>query len=317
MALSVPAPRNVAGIACLCAGLMFFAVQDAVIKTLIDDYSVLHLLLMRSIASAPLLGIFLYWRYGRSGFATTRPLLHLARACLTVFAFLSYYIAVSAIPLVSVVALFNAAPLFITALAGPVLGEHVGVRRWCAVAVGFVGVLVMLQPGSDVFEPVALLGILAAFCYSCSALIARTMGPSESSVLMAFLSNSSFVVVCGVGLATVTLMRAEPTVELPDVALLRPYLQPTLVDLGLMLLTGLITISGFILVPRAYQLAPASIVSPFEYTYLLWALILGLVFFGEQPSGITLIGAGLVVSAGVYIARREAVLARQTSAAAS
>jgi drug/metabolite transporter (DMT)-like permease len=301
--------NNIAGIACLCVGLMFFAVQDAVLKTLVDDYSVLQLLFMRSLASAPLLAAFLLWRHGIGGFATSRPLLHLVRCLLTVTAFTCFYLAVGAVALVDVVALFNAAPLFITAFAGPVLGERVGWRRWCAVAVGFVGVLVMLQPGSAGFNPVVLLGLVAALSYSVSALIARTMGPAESSVLMAFFSNLTFLLVCGSSLLVLRALRTGASFALPDIALLRPYLAPVGMDLALMLCAGLITITGFVLVPRAYQLAPASVVSPFEYTYLLWALIIGMLFFDEIPNAASLTGAALIVTAGVYIARREARLA--------
>jgi drug/metabolite transporter (DMT)-like permease len=302
--------RPVAGIASLTVGLMFFAVQDAMVKTMIDDYSVLQILFMRSVSAVPILIALLVWGHGLAGFRTAHPRLHTMRACLVLCAFLCYYLAVSKLPLVDVVALYGAAPLFITALAGPMLGERVGPRRWAAVAVGFIGVMIMLRPGSDVFEPVAVAGLLAALAYSFAALIARKIGPGEPSAFIALVSTSSFLVGCGIGLVAITVI--DPTFESGSsmAPLLRPYITPDATDLALLLLLGLVTLSGFMLVPRAYQIAPASVISPFEYTYLLWAMLIGVVFFDETPARSTLVGAALVVAAGIYIARREAKLAR-------
>ncbi|MBT6276723.1 MAG: DMT family transporter [Chromatiales bacterium] len=301
--------RAVAGIACLCIGLFFFACQDAVVKGLADRYSVTQILLMRSSTAAPLLAAFVIWRYGFAGFRSPNAKLHAVRCSLVLVAFLAYYVAVSSMALVDVVALFSAAPLFITALAGPVLGERVGVRRWCAVGVGFIGVLIMLKPGSSVFNPMALLGMFAALAYSGSALIARRMGAKEPSALIAFYSNATFVCACGLSVIFVTNFAVPLGIEDSTFPLWRPYVAPG-DDLALMMSIGLVTLAGFVLVPRAYQIAPASTVTPFEYTYLLWALLIGLTFFDEVPSDATLTGAALVVGAGIYIARREARLAK-------
>lgn len=308
---SVLAGRPVAGIVSLTSGLAFFAVQDAIVKTLVSDYSVLQILAMRSLTAVPLLIAILSLTRGMQGFRTRHPRLHLLRAVFVLFAFLCYYIAVSRLPLVDVVALFSAAPLFITALARLVLGEAVGPRRWAAVAVGFIGVLIMLRPGTDVFDPVAIFGLVAALSYSCSALIARHIGPGEPSAFMALVTTSSFLIVCGLGVVIVSLVQPafDPTSGIAPIV--KPYAVAEGRDLIAMLLLGLVTLSGFMLVPRAYQIAPASVVTPFEYTYLLWALMIGIVFFDETPTTSTLAGAALVVASGIYIARREATLARQ------
>jgi drug/metabolite transporter (DMT)-like permease len=305
--------RPVAGIVSLTVGLMFFAVQDGMVKTLIGDYSVLQILAMRSVTAVPLLLIIVMWGRGLSGLRTANPRLHLARAAFIICAFLSYYLAVSRLPLVDVVALYATAPLFITALAGPLLGEQVGRRRWAAVAVGFAGVLVMVRPGSDVFEPFALIGLCAALAYSFAALIARRIGPGEPIGYIALFSTGSFLIVCGVAIIAVTLVEPAFAPDSRLVPLLMPYISPSHDDLIMMLLLGLVTLSGFMLVPRAYQIAPASVISPFEYTYLLWALLIGVFIFDETPSDSTLAGATLVVASGIYIARREAKLARASA----
>ena len=130
------AEQNVlAGIAYLCIGLMFFSGQDAVIKFLAGDYSILQILFMRSLAATPVLALILYYRHGTDGFKTARAKLHAVRCVCILTAFICFYSAVSRLPLADVVAIFGAAPLFITALAGPVLGEQVGIRRWSAVGV--------------------------------------------------------------------------------------------------------------------------------------------------------------------------------------
>ncbi|MEM7403801.1 MAG: DMT family transporter [Pseudomonadota bacterium] len=300
---SSPAERPALGITFLCCGLLFFAVQDAIVKGLVDDYSVPQLLMMRSLVAAPLLAIMVFYSGGLAGFRSPQLTLHLIRAALVIIAFMSYYTAVAAIALVDVVALFSTAPLLITALAAWLLRERVGTRRWLAVGVGFVGVVVMLQPGSGVVEPIAGLGLVAAGAYACAALIARRLGSGESSVLIAFYGNTAFLLVCGTLLASSTWMEKVAGVTLPDTPLLGSYVHAPPGEMLVMLATGLVSLSGFVLVPRAYQVAPASTISPFEYTYLLWALLIGWLFFAEIPSGATLVGAALVVSAGIYVSR--------------
>ena len=302
--------RVLAGILSLCFGLMFFSFQDATFKFLSGEYSVLQLLTFRSITSAPLLAAFIYWRMGINGFRTDHSWLHAGRCTLLLLAFLSFYSALAVLPLADVVALFGAAPLFITALAGPVLGEKVGVRRASAIGVGFAGVLTMLRPGSALFDPTAVLGLLAALAYSGSALLTRKLGRLEATTRLALYSNMSFLVGCGGGLMVVTALAGMPADGELVSPLLHPYVHPPPIDLALMLGTGVTSLGGVVLVARAYQIAPVSTVTPFEYSYLLWAIPIGYIGFGEIPATTTLIGAGLVVAAGIYIARREAMLSR-------
>jgi len=291
--------------------LVCFSCQDAVIKLLAGDYSILQLLLMRSLAATPVLALFLYCRHGWDGFRTSQGKLHAMRCVCILAAFICFYTAISRLPLADVAAIFGAAPLFITALAGPVLGEQVGARRWSAVGVGFIGVIVMLRPGSEVFEPMALLAVVAAVAYAASALAASAMGPGEPGGLVGFYSNVTFILGCGLGLLVVTTVTgpvpAEQIGQLAPPA--RPYVTPPPDEFALMAVIGFITLGGFILVPMAYQIAPASAVTPFEYTYLLWALLIGYFLFDEVPAATSLVGASLIAAAGIYIARYEATLA--------
>jgi drug/metabolite transporter (DMT)-like permease len=134
----------------------------------------------------------------------------------------------------------------------------------------------------------------------------RYMGDQEPPSQLAFFSNMTFVIGCTVGLALVSIA-LEPSADPQTLSpFMRPYASTPRADLMLMLAAGIVTISGFVLVPRAYQLAPVSVVSPFEYTYLLWALLFGFFVFDEIPSLTTAVGASLVVAASVYISRRAA-----------
>lgn len=298
--------QALAGITCLCVGVFCFAVQDALVKQLLSTYAVLQILLIRSLVAGVVLGLFILSSRGLPGFRTAHPRLHALRCAFVFFAFTSFYTAVGELPLADVVALFGAAPIIITALSRPVLGERVDSRRWCAVIVGFIGVLIMVKPGADVFNPVALFAVFAACSYAGSAITVRYMGNKEPSSQLAFFSNMTFIIGCTVGLALISIS-LDPSVDARALSpLMRPYASAPRADLMLMLTAGVVTISGFVLIPRAYQLAPVSVVSPFEYTYLLWALLFGFFVFNEVPSVTTAVGAGLVVAASVYIARREA-----------
>jgi drug/metabolite transporter (DMT)-like permease len=298
--------QALAGITCLCVGVFCFAVQDAMVKQLLSTYAVLQILLIRSLISGTVLGTYILCSRGLSCLRTAHPRLHALRCAFVFFAFTSFYTALGELPLADVVALFGAAPIIITALSRPVLGEHVDSRRWCAVLVGFFGVLIMVKPGADVFNPTALLGVFAACSYAGSAITVRYMSNEEPPSRLAFFSNMTFVMGCTVGLALVS-MTFEPSVDTRTLSpLMRPYASAPSDDLMLMVAAGFVTISGFVLVPRAYQLAPVSVVSPFEYTYLLWALVFGFFVFDETPSLTTAVGASMVVAASVYIARRAA-----------
>ena len=209
--------------------------------------------------------------------------------------------------------LYSAAPLLITALAAPILKEKVGLHRWGAVTFGFGGVLVMLQPGSSVFSPSHSLD----YCrrsFMRATTITRRMGQSESPALMALISNLGFLLGCSAGLILTAQLDPQTAEQFQHSSRRQ---DPPPAELLILLATGLVTLGGFLLVPRAYQLAPVSVVSPFEYTYLLWALLIGLVFFEEYPSLSTCIGAGMVIVAGLYIARREARLRRASTASSS
>ena len=181
--------------------------------------------------------------------------------------------------------------------------EHVGWKVWAAVTLGFCGVMVMLQPGSGLFEPAALLSLLAAALYGVSMLMARKMGNSQVASVMAFYQNILFLL--GAALAATFFYALDlHTATHPSIKfLVRPWVIPTLNDTLLIASCGVIAAIGTLFLTNAYRIAKTSIVTPFEYTGMLWAPLWGFLFFAEVPKLTTLAGAAVIGVAGLIAMR--------------
>jgi drug/metabolite transporter (DMT)-like permease len=298
------------GILFILAGASVFSLQDAVVKMLSGQYPVFEIGFVRCLVTIGPMAALAWWEGGRAGLWTERPWLHLARASLAILSFTAYYLALAALPLADVVAIYFAAPLFVTALSRLVLGEPVGGRRWGVLVVGFLGVLVVLRPGTAVFEPAALLALLSAVAYGGSQTITRELGRTDGAATIALAST---VLYLGVSMTGGLLASpAEPRGGLhPSLAfLVRAWVWPETGDLVLMLLCGLISGTGAYCLAQAYRAAPASTVAPFEYVLIVWAVLWGYVFWGNAPRASTLVGVALTVGAGLVLAHHEALDAR-------
>jgi len=190
-------------------------------------------------------------------------------------------------PLAEAIAVAFTAPLFVTALAGPLLGEAVDARRWGAVALGFLGALIMVRPGSAAFRPEALLVLGSALAFSLFVTLTRRMTRTETNVAL---------------LAYSTLFAG--TLSLPFLPFV--WLAPAGEDLWLFMLIGLVGGMAAFLVIQAYRHAPASVLAPFDYTALIWGALFGWLIWHEKPGLQIWLGAAIVAAAGVYIARHEA-----------
>ncbi len=291
------------GILYLCLGVLVFSLQDAIIKRVSGGYALTEVVFIRSCVAAPILLALVHREsHWRAIFSSSLGLLTL-RATIMFGAYTAYYMAFPALPLADAVALYFTVPLFVTALAGPFLGERTHWGVWLAVLLGFAGVMVMLQPGSGLFEPAALLSLLAAALYGMAMLMARKYGDSLSASVMAFYQNAVFLV--GAGLAALVLhglgvVKAEhPSVSF----LVRPWVMPSLTDGLLIAACGVVAAAGIMLLTNAYRVARASTVTPFEYTGILWAPLWGFLFFSEVPRATTLAGAAVIVVAGLLALR--------------
>ncbi|MGF1609260.1 MAG: DMT family transporter [Kiloniellales bacterium] len=293
------------GIACLIAGIAVFSLQDLVIKLVSDAYPLHQALTIRSLTALPLLLLLVHFDGGLRHLSSRRWPALIARATIMFTAYASYYLGLASLPIATCVALYFTAPLFITVLSVLVLGERVGPRRWAAVAIGFAGVLVMVRPGAEIFDWASLLPVYAGLAYGGAQILARRLGATERSSVMAFYGNGLFLVG---GLALAALFGAGDFADEGHRSLaflLRGWVMPSLPDLLLLMLCGVVAAVGLTLLTQAYRLAQANVVAPFEYTALVWGVLYGWLVWHELPGPLTWLGTVIVIGAGLYVLYRE------------
>ena len=293
----------VRGIVCLCLGVFVFSLQDAVIKQVSGAYPLTQVVSIRSVVAIPILLSLVQIEVGWRAIFSPDFWPLTARAAIMFVSYTAYYMAFPALPLADAVALYFTVPLFVTALAGPFLGERSSRRVWTAVGVGFLGVMVMLQPGSGLFEPAAFLSLLAAAMYATSMLMARRLGTAQAASVMAFYQN--WVYLAGAGLTAVCLhLLGIERAEHPSLSfLVRSWVWPTLPDGLLIASCGVIAATGMMFLTTAYRIARANLVTSFEYSGILWAPMWGFLFFGEIPRVTSVAGGLLIVGAGMVALR--------------
>ena len=279
-----------AGIGLMAAGIFLFAVNDTMGKWLVATYSVGQVLLIRSLAALGLLTPFI-WR-DRTTFAhAPRWGMQAVRAVLATAEVGLFYWAVSYMPLADVMAYYLAGPIFVTAIAGAFLGEPIGWRRWAAVAVGFLGVIVCLRPGSAALSWPALIALSGSFTFSLSMIATRTLRGTSDTVLV--VAQTVAALVLGAVLSPFT------------------WVAPSVRDLVLLGLLGIVSMVAHVCVNRSLKLAPASTVVPYQYTTIVWAVVFGYAVFGDVPDVAMLIGAAIIIAAGLFILARERVVSRR------
>lgn len=295
--------RNLIGIASLIMGVLIFSLQDAIIKALSGDYPVTLAIVLRSLVALPILTIMVQMESGIHTLSSKNFGFLVLRGGILLVSYTTYYMALPALPLAQAIALFFMAPIFVTLLSQPMLGERVSGRAWLAVVAGFVGVLVILQPGSSLFEPAALLSLVSAATYALSMVLARRLGNAESATVMAFYVNAVYMagaaaIAMGFGVAGIGEL-GHPSLDF----LVRGWVWPTLEDFLLMGLCGVIAAIAMYLLTHAYRMAEASLVTVFEYTGMVWGPLWGFMFFSEIPRLTTVIGTTLIIVAGVFAVR--------------
>lgn len=298
--------NNLIGALCALVAVMFFSVNDMGIKFLSGDYALHQLVMIRSlVGTAFFLGCILPFSGGLSVFRTRRPGAHLLRGLCVVLANTCLFLGLAAMPIADAIAVFFISPLVITILSIIFLGEHVGARRWGAIAVGFLGVLIIVKPGTSAFQVAALLPMLAAVLYATMHIIARRVGGTESAATMAVYIQLTFLVASGaIGIAIgdgrfaaqdhaslAFLFRAWGPVDPGDYALL--------VALGI---TGVL---GGLFISQAYRISEAAFAAPFEYVSMLMAVVWGVTVFGTWPDHSAWIGIALILASGLYLIWRE------------
>lgn len=292
--------RTLRGILCLCLGVLVFSLQDAIIKAVAGTYPVSEALLIRAVVALPILLFMVHRDVGLKALASPNWRFLASRSAILFVSYCAYYLAIPALPIADAAALFFMAPLLIMAMAGPYLGERVPWQSLFAGSTGLLGVIIMVNPGGGIFEWAALLSLVSAFLYGFSQLMARKIGVAESATTMAFYQNAAYLIGAMAIASTFTATGFHQTGHPSLDFLMRPWLWPSLYDFVMMGACGVIAAVGMVLLGQAYRLAPANKAATFEYTGLLWAPLWGFLFFSEIPDSGTLIGAALIVGAGLF-----------------
>ena len=295
------------GVACLVAGIAVFSVQDLILKLISGGYPLHQAMVLRSLTAIPFLLILVARDGGLKTLFTPGLSRMIGRGVVMFLAYTSYYVALAALPLATTVALYFSAPLFITLLSVLMLRETVSLPRWLAVAAGFAGVLIMVRPGSDLFDWAALLPVIAGMTYGLSMIFARRLGTSETAAALAFWGNAVLLLAALAMSAVLAGGQFASETHASLGFLLRGWVMPTPLDAALMCGCGVIAALGLTLLTQAYRIAEANVVAPFEYTGLIWGVIYGWLFWRDWPDTVAWIGIAVIIGAGLAVLWRERV----------
>lgn len=301
--------RPLVGISFLLLSCTVFPLQDVIIKSLSGGYAVHQIVFLRGVFALPLVALIAHFDGGIFPMKLGNIVLQVIRATSAFASYLVYYMALAAIGLAETAAITFSTPIFVTIFAMFFLGEKIGVFRWFAVGIGLVGVVVIVQPGSGVFEPAAVLALIAAVSYAISIIATRKIGRNASGGSMTLFTLILFIIYGA--LLGIVFSGIENTSPHPSLAFLyRSWQWPEPWHWMLLMALGVISAVGFFSLSQAYRLAEASVVTPFEYTYLPWSILWGYVFFSTLPVMTTWIGLAMIVGAGLLIVFREALKGR-------
>jgi drug/metabolite transporter (DMT)-like permease len=274
------------GIGSILLATLCFAIMDSLVKWVAPRIAVMQIVFFRSLfAFVPIL--LLVARDGGISTLRTRRLGdHAKRSLCGVVSLAGFIYAFGHMPLADVVGIGFSAPLFITALSVPLLGERVGARRWSAVLAGFVGVIVMVRPGSGVFDPAAAVALGATMLYALAMIFIRSLGRSESTGAIALY----YTLICSVvGAAFLPFQ----------------WVTPEPVDAVLLVVIGLVGGCGQLLITSAFRSAPVAVIAPFDYVSMLHVSLIGYAVWGDVPDRTLLLGAVIIIASGLYIIHRE------------
>ena len=308
---------NISLVSIFCAiGASFcFSLSDFTVKILSENYPLHQIILIRSVSAFLVtLLIFVPLEGGLKVLKTRRPLAHLFRGFLLVFANLFFFLGLVSLPIAECSAIFYVAPLLITLFSILILKEKVGVRRISALIFGFIGVLVIVKPGQISFAWVSLLPLSAAICYAGLHIMTRHMGLSEKASTLSIYIQFSFIlisVLMGVILGDGKFSGSEnPSINF----LLKAWAWPLNIHWLAIIGIGIASSIGGYLISQAYRLSEAGLIAPFEYTTLLLSVFWGIMIWNEWLSPTSFLGIILILTSGIYIAIREVEIGIKPSA---
>ncbi|MDO6587079.1 DMT family transporter [Salipiger sp. 1_MG-2023] len=286
------APENLKGIVLITLGFICFGATDALAKLLTSELPPLQVVWMRQ--TGLFLGVLVMIAIRGTHLLRTRhPVVQIGRGVLATGSAAFFIIAISNVPLADATAVTFIAPFLVTAAGALFLREPVGVRRWAAVAVGFVGMVIVIRPGAGVFHPAIFIVIAAATCFAMRQVLSRVLSGEDSiATTVAYTSITS------------TLLLTLPV----------PFIWETpahgwvwMVVPAMALAAG----AGEIFIIRALDVAQAVVVAPLQYSMIIWSTLYGFLLFADLPDGFTLLGCAVIVASGLYTLNRERIVARQ------
>ena len=304
--MNAPANSNTSGILLALGGAVTLSLNDLAIKALSDTYALHQVILIRAfVGIALVLAVMAYSAAGLRQIRTRRIGAHALRVSIVMVSNITYFVGLSLMPLADAVAVAFVAPLFVTLMSALILREQVGPRRWAAVVVGLLGVVIMTRPGTGVIQPAAILLLISAFCYASSHMMTRRMRDTESAMTLNFYVQVGFICVsCSFGLLVGDGHMAQApgsTWEFP----FRPWHVPPVTDWWAFLATGVAVGVGGLMMSQAYRTTEAALVAPFEYIGMPMAIFWGVVVFGTWPDATAWAGIALICGGGLYTLWRE------------
>ena len=289
--------QSLRGILMMTAGISVLSVMDGFIKWLVlrDITSVqiiavrgwiITVILLAIIALLPKMG-------GMKALKTPRWHYHLGRSLGGVFAPALFFVSLKYIPLADAVTIFFCSTFLMVGGSAIFLNEKVGIHRWSAVVVGFIGVVIALQPGTASFQPASILVLLAGISYAFILISGRWLSKTESQLQLIFYFTFFNCILCSI---VMVIFWSSFWHDLMNV------------EFAVLALLSVIALTGYFFITRAFFLAPISVIAPIEYVSLFWAILIGYLVWNETPTPLVWLGIGIILTAGLYIAHRESKL---------
>lgn len=290
-------------VAAILFTVLALSLGDAFIKQISTDFTLWQIFIFRSLIAIPML-ILVSKNRGITSFKPHQLFWTASRSLMLTFMWVAYYMALPRIDLSIAAAAYYTLPIFITLFAALFIGDKIGGRGWTVVFLGFAGVILILKPQAAQFNAYALLPILSAVLYALAMILTRTKCRDENPLLLSLALNISFIAV-GI-LATLFIKLGQPLLVAAanDSFLLGQGTVMGLSEWAVMGLLAMMTLIGSIGAAYAYQAAPSAIVATFDFAYVAFATVWGLLFFGEVPDLITMIGMGFIVGSGLIAVRQ-------------
>ncbi len=282
----VEGSSKTAAIVTMCAGVLFLATNDAIVKWLVTRYDPFQIVFVRSLIALPIIVTLVCLIESPKALRSARLPIHALRGVLGVGASFAFILSLKSLPLAEATALVFASPLVVAGLSAPLLKEHVGWARAAAIVVGFIGVLIIVQPGAATFQVASLLAVGASVLYALVMLSARWIDKRDSIWTMML-----YMTLFAALLSAFTVFTAWPT--------------PEFADLLLFVGTAVAGTLGLTLISQAFRMAPAAVVAPYDYTALIWASFLGWMIWGVVPGLWTYVGAAVIIAGGTYLIYSE------------